>query len=77
MSGSTTPVTFTYTGKIVSYTVPTTGLYEIDAVGASGGNHTYGQGNPGGEGAEVSGEVLLTAGETLRIAVGGAGSNGM
>ncbi len=39
MSGSTTPpTTFNYTGHTVTYTVPTTGLYDITAAGAQGGN---------------------------------------
>jgi len=66
-------ITFNYTGKVVTFTAPATGLYDITAIGASGGN---GQGTVGGVGADVSGEVELTAGEVLSIAVGGAGAAG-
>ena len=65
-------ITIGYTGTIVSYTVQTTGLYDIDAIGASGrGFGGYVQ--PGGLGADVNGDVMLTAGETLLVAVGGSG----
>ena len=63
--------TFGKTGHIVSYTAPVTGLYDIEAIGASG---SPGSGsNKGGLGADVSGEVKLAAGEVLSIAVGGTG----
>ena len=74
MSGTisgTGPTTIGYTGDIVTYTVATTGLYDIDAIGASGGT----AGDPPGLGANVSGDVMLTAGETLMVAVGGEGSS--
>jgi VCBS repeat-containing protein len=71
MSGSTT---FNYTGSIVTYTVPATGLYDITAFGAQGGDfQAVAEGATGGLGAEVGGDVMLTQGETLDIAVGGAG----
>ncbi|WP_428493261.1 hypothetical protein [Rhodopila sp.] len=78
MSGSIsgTTQTFTNTGSIVSYQVQTSGLYDITATGASGGNSG---GSPtdgvGGLGAVIGGEVQLTAGEVLEIAVGGAGTS--
>ena len=59
--------TFNETGGIVTYTVPTTGIYDIVAYGAQGG------GGAGGLGAEIGGDVSLTAGEVLTIAVGGQG----
>lgn len=52
--------------------VPTTGKYKITALGASGGNasaHNY----AGGNGASISGEVTLTAGEIIKIVVGQQG----
>ncbi len=67
------PVTFGYTGGIVSYTVPTTGLYDIVAYGAEGGFGPIIFSSPG-LGAEVGGDVTLTQGEILSIAVGGSGS---
>src|SRR5262245_11576258 len=64
---------FTYTGSLVTFTVPTTDTYQILAFGAQGGAG----GGFGGRGAEIGGDVSLTAGEMLQIAVGGAGmSNG-
>jgi hypothetical protein len=69
-----TPIDFTYTGSLVTFTVPTTGPYQIIAFGAQGGSNTGSSVNMGGLGAEIGGEFSLTAGETLKIAVGGAGS---
>jgi hypothetical protein len=68
-SGAT--VTFDYTGKIVSYVAPENGAYQIVAFGAQGGN----TGRLGGLGTKVFAEVELTKGETLQIAVGGAGQS--
>jgi hypothetical protein len=77
-------VDFTYTGKLVTFTVPKTGTYQIIAFGAQGGSGTCLEGvfacptpGAGGRGAEIGGNFLLTAGEVLQIAVGGAGSNGV
>jgi hypothetical protein len=62
---------FNFTGGLQTFIAPVTGVYEIDAFGASGGgNHHV----PGGLGAEVSGDVLLTQGDNLTILVGGRGS---
>ena len=62
----------TYTGQIATYLVGTSGLYDITAVGANGGQSS--NGNLGGIGAQVSGEFNLTAGEQLLVLVGGAGT---
>lgn len=70
----------TVAGGIQSWTVPTTGTYRITAVGGQGaaGEPTH----VGGRGAELSGDFTLSAGTTLRIAVGqqglgqGSGGNG-
>ena len=64
----------TYTGQIATYLVGTSGLYDITAVGANGGQSS--NGNLGGIGAQVSGEFNLTAGEQLLVLVGGAGTAG-
>src|ERR1700722_15662337 len=75
MSGTTT---FNYTDSIVQYTVPTTGLYDVVAVGASGAPSADSPPDgTGGLGAVVSGDVLLTAGEVLEIAVGGTATSGI
>jgi hypothetical protein len=71
----TPTTTFGTTRRIVTYTVPVTGLYETTAIGASGAQG-IGTGGKGGLGAEVSGDVKLIAGEVLSIAVGGAGFDG-
>jgi hypothetical protein len=67
---------FTYTGSLVRFMVPTTDQYQILTFGAQGGNGralTSLQVSQGGQGAEIGGNFSLTAGETLQIAVGGAG----
>jgi hypothetical protein len=70
------PFDFTYTGSLVTFTVPTTDTYQILAYGAQGGNAVFPlTTGPGGLGAEIGGDFSLTAGEVLQIAVGGAGSN--
>jgi hypothetical protein len=66
---------FTYTGTLVNFTVPINGMYQIVAFGAQGGNSGV-PGGTGGRGAEIAGDFSLTAGETLQIAVGGAGMAG-
>jgi hypothetical protein len=63
---------FAYTGSLITFTVPINGTYQIIAFGAQGGNAT---GSPGGRGAEIGGDFTLTQGETLQIAVGGAGGS--
>jgi hypothetical protein len=78
------PFDFTFTGSLVTFTVPTTDTYQILAFGAQGGNGvpTFpdvipdGNGGAGGRGAEIGGDFSLTAGEVLQIAVGGAGMPG-
>jgi hypothetical protein len=71
-------VDFTYTGQLVTWTVPKTGTYQIIAFGAQGGNGVSMGGalGMGGRGAEIGGDFSLTAGESLQIAVGGAGEGG-
>jgi hypothetical protein len=70
--------TFVFTGSVQPFTVVTSGLYDIEADGAQGGG---GRATPagsasGGAGAEVGGEVFLTAGEMLDIVAGGQGATG-
>lgn len=43
--------TYTYTGKIVTFTAPATGVYDLVAYGAQGG------GAGGGLGAEIGGSI--------------------
>ena len=58
---------------IQEWIVPGTGTYEIEALGAQGGNHDFG---PGGLGASMRGQFELTQGQLLRILVGQKGSDG-
>ncbi len=68
---------FTFTGGFDTFTVPTTGIYNILAFGAQGGSGAVFNPLPGGLGAEIGGDFLLTAGETLSIAVGGMGGSSL
>jgi hypothetical protein len=81
--------TFIFQGNIFQYfVVPTTGWYFLDASGGQGGavsglycadpedTFCYGGINQGGKGARMQGYVRLEAGDSLRIAVAGAGGNG-
>ncbi|MDA8248082.1 MAG: Hint domain-containing protein [Rhodospirillales bacterium] len=65
-----TSTTVIYSGQRKTFTVATTGTYDIVADGAQGGNAG---GNAGGDGAQVGGDFVLTAGTTLDIVVGGQG----
>jgi hypothetical protein len=73
---------FDYSGAIVNWVVPTTGIYRVTAVGGQGGGVEVSdpQRGPfstvGGSGARVAGTVTLNAGTTLQIAVAGGGSLG-
>jgi hypothetical protein len=69
-----TTFNFGYTGSSVTFTAPTSGFYEIDVFGASGGTGAASPG-VGGLGAEVKGEIFLTNQELLTIVVGGLGQN--
>ena len=67
---------YAFTGSAQFVTVATTGEYDIVAFGAQGGG-SAGSGSfsaeAGGLGAEIGGDVELTAGEKLEIIVGGVG----
>ena len=67
---------FTYTGSLATFTAPIAGTYQILAFGAQGGTGCSVDRGPGGRGAEIGGDFVLTVGETLQIAVGGAGTSG-
>ncbi len=73
---SQTTKTFTYTGAFEKYVVPTTGWYLLEAGGAQGGPASN-DSHAGGKGARMQGYARLTAGDTLRIAVGGMGQKGV
>jgi T5SS/PEP-CTERM-associated repeat protein len=75
-SASAQSTNFVYTGLVVTYTIPVTGNYDFTVAGAKGGDYSntiY----TGGLGAVLSGEIYLTNGTVLDIAVGGVGANGL
>lgn len=66
--------TYEYSGREERYIVPYSGLYDLAAWGAQGGNYDS---FSGGQGGEVTGRFWLDRGEILRITVGGQnGYNG-
>jgi T5SS/PEP-CTERM-associated repeat protein/autotransporter-associated beta strand protein len=64
---------FNYAGVITNWTVPSTGIYNISAYGAQGGNLSGFA--SGGKGAHISGGFTLAEGEVLSILVGGLGQS--
>jgi hypothetical protein len=66
---------FTVVNGIQIWTVPYTGLYRLNALGASGsgGSGSYGT-SSGGLGARVQGDFNLTEGDKIRILVGQPGT---
>src|ERR1700722_10170029 len=62
---------FKFTGAVQTYVVPETGEYEIILKGAQGGSSS--DGNAGGLGAVVGGDIFLKQNELLGIFVGGVG----
>ena len=70
-AGAADAKTFTMPGQF-SFTAPVSGEYAIEALGGSGGNSFS---FSGGLGAEVSGDIALTAGEALTLYVGRQGES--
>ncbi len=66
-AGAADAKTFSMPGQF-SFTAPVSGEYALEALGGSGGNSFS---FSGGLGAEVSGDIALTAGEKLTLYVGG------
>ena len=66
---------FNYTGTIVNYTVSATGAYDLVTFGAQGGSagNSFSGPQVGGLGAEIGGDIGLTAGDQLAVLVGQAG----
>jgi hypothetical protein len=79
-TSETGATTFSYSGSIVTYTIPETGKYDLTAAGAQGGESFFGFQNTGagigGKGALMDGIFKFTAGEVIRILVGGIGAMG-
>ncbi|MGH6993955.1 MAG: glycine-rich protein, partial [Caulobacteraceae bacterium] len=64
-------LTFNYVAKTIqTYQVKQSGVFDITAWGAQGGESGS---FSGGQGAEIGGDVALSAGQTLTLMVGGAG----
>jgi len=62
---------YSYTGNVQSFTVPTTGIYRVEVWGARGGTgETYSV----SKGGYAKGEVNLVAGTVLYVYVGGKGN---
>jgi hypothetical protein len=59
-----------YSGGVQTFTAPSAGKYQLEVWGAQGGN---GLNTTGGAGGYSSGEVNLTAGQTINIYIGGSG----
>jgi hypothetical protein len=74
MPSPVTPIIVPYTGKPVTYIVPATGEYQVTADGAGGGAGSRNQ--PGGLGAEATGNFVFVAGTHLGFVVGQAGGAG-
>ena len=67
--------TFAFTGAVQTFAATVSGEYAVELLGASGGKSNVFD-LAGGLGAEVSGDVFLTAGEDLTLFVGGQGGSG-
>jgi hypothetical protein len=68
--------TFTFTGGVQTFMASVSGEYAVELLGASGASGQNSNLDAGGLGAEVSGDVFLTAGEDLTLFVGGNGGTG-
>lgn len=64
----------TVNAGIQNFTVPVTGMYRIEAIGASGASVSIACNKNGGLGARMAGDFSLTAGTVLKILVGQMGS---
>jgi hypothetical protein len=58
---------------IYTFTAPSSGLYAVEAIGASGGDATGEGFSPAGGGAAVMGDVFLSSGASIVVRVGGHG----
>ena len=63
---------YTYTGNVQSWTCPTDGVYELEAMGAQGATVSA---YSGGKGADVAGQVFIKEGQILYIYLGEGGTN--
>jgi prepilin-type N-terminal cleavage/methylation domain-containing protein len=61
-------IAFNYTGGVQTWTVPITARYKLEVWGAQGGKSLYDA--DGGNGGYAWGEIILNAGDLIRIYVG-------
>ena len=66
---------YAYSGAKQTFVVPSTGFYEVEALGARGGNEET-HGKQGGKGGKVTAKLYLTKGDVLTITVGGVNGYG-
>lgn len=69
--------TFTFSGVEKIYTIPESGVYSIEAIGAGGSKGNTYSGDYGaipGKGGKITGTFRLAAGDILHLVVGGAGT---
>ena len=60
---------YTYTGGVQTFTAPSSGSYEFQLWGASGGR----DGQIGGSGGYATAQMFLSLGQTVTVVVGGEG----
>ena len=65
------PTTYSFTGSIQTFTAAKNGIYKLEVWGAQGGS--INDNNLGGYGGYSVGNVSLTAGQKIYIAVGSSG----
>ncbi len=65
---------YSYTGSYQTFTAPSSGMYQIEAWGASGGDESSVY--TGGLGGFTFGKIYLNQGETIYIYVGGSAASG-
>lgn len=68
-------VTFNYSGQVVPFVVPDSGVYKLECWGAGGGYYFNSNGTNGSKGGHSVGYATLNKGTTIYICVGGKGSN--
>ncbi|MFE9081924.1 hypothetical protein [Bacillus mobilis] len=73
-SGTTLAGQVKASNGIQKWKVPKSGAYRIEAYGAQGGRHGWGQ-KAGGYGAKIQGEFTLNAGEEILVIVGQMGGD--
>lgn len=67
--------TFEYTGSYQTFVAPVKGRYKLEVWGAQGGYRS--DASMGGKGGYAAGSILLDAGDTLYVYVGGSGNSGV